>query len=263
MLNPKSETSPKTIPTYKEKNMNTKTNAFAFTRMAGQAVATILLALVSLALAPRTAQAQTLPIDNFATGTGKMEGKSTTSFTSQTGTGILGGNRTIAITPNWFGTNKFSQPVQEQILAASKTTGTLLLSNGYSAFPRVDLVYGATAYNLNAPGLNLDMTPYPGGFNLNFAGLSNELVFVVTVWDNKGTWANVECYVASNGTGAFTLNAPTANFAGVGSVDWSDIETIEVSFLAGSIYGTPNLAVTKISAVSSPGTGVVTCTPAT
>lgn len=229
------------------------------TRVAGRALMAGLLALASLAVTTQTAKAQ-LVVDNFATGKVKMEGKTTISYANQTGTGILGGNRTIQITPNWFGTNTFDQPVQVQVLPASKTTGTLLLSNGYSAFPRVDLFYYGD--NTNAAQLNLNMTPYPGGFNLNFAGLTNQLDFIVTVWDNTGTYALVGCGVVSNSAvSAFTLNVPIANFSG--SVDWTNIELIEVSFLADSIYGTPNLAVTEISAVSSPGTGVVTCGTAT
>src|ERR1700733_1050946 len=216
-----------------------------------------LLAMMAITL-PLTMRAQDLSLDNFATGAVKMEGTTTVTSTTQTGTGIFGGNRLIQITPNWFGTNEFLQPVQVQVQPSS-TSGVpsaLLLTNGYRAFSRVDLFVGP-AGTTPIPPLNLNMTLYQG-FSLNFAGLSKELEFIMLVFDVNGTYAVVECGLASNASvRAFTLNVPTANFSG--SVEWSDIKTIIVSFLAGNIYGTPNLAITQFSATANPAVGAVAC----
>jgi hypothetical protein len=182
---------------------------------------------------------------------------------------MIGGNRTIQIIPNWFGTNEFLQPVQVQVRpsSASGETGALRLSNGYSAFPNVDVLYGPNGYNPDAAPLNLNMTPYQG-FNLNFAGLSNQLDFNMIVWDVTGARASVACFVVSSpNTREFTLNVPQANMTpAAGPVDWSNIKVIYLAFLAGNIYGTPNLAITQFSTTSNAptGAGVVPCgTPST
>jgi hypothetical protein len=233
------------------------TRAVKLTLVAG------LLAMVAVTL-PQTMRAQNLLLDNFATGAVRMEGTTAVTSTTQTGTGIFGGNRLIQITPNWFGTNEFLQPVQVQVRpsSASGVPSALLLSNGYSAFPRVDLFYGPAGSTPTIPSLNLNMTLYQG-FSLNFAGLSNQLEFIMLVFDVTGTYDVVECTLASNPSlRAFTLNVPTANFSG--AADWSNIKTVVVSFLAANIYGTSNLAVTRFSATSSPAAGAVTCgTPTT
>jgi hypothetical protein len=115
------------------------------------------------------------------------------------------------------------QPVQVQVRPSSATgvPSALLLTNGYSAFPRVDLSYGP-AGTTTIPPLNLNMTLYQG-FSLNFAGLSNQLEFIMLVFDVNGTYDFVECGLASN------------------------------------IYGTPNLALTRFSATSNPAAGALTC----
>jgi hypothetical protein len=242
--------------------MQFKMNVVA--QMATQAVkltlGTGLLAMVATTL-PQTMRAQSLLLDNFATGAVRMEGTTTVTSTTQTGTGIYGGNRLIQITPNWFGTNEFLQPVQVQVrpssVSASGVPSALLLTNGYSAFPRVDLFYGPSGSTTTVPPLNLNMTLYQG-FSLNFAGLSNQLEFIILVFDVNGAYDVVECTLASNPSlKEFTLNVPTANFTG--SADWSNIKTIAVSFLAANIYGTPNLAITRFSATSTPPAGALTC----
>jgi hypothetical protein len=235
------------------------------TRAAKLTLGAGLLAMVATTVTPRTMRAQGLSLDNFETGAVKMEGTTAITSTTQTGTGIYGGHRLIQITPNWFGTNTFLQPFQVQVRKGSSESGVpsaVLLSNGYTAFPRVDLFYGPTGSTPTTPSLNLSMTPYQG-FSLNFAGLSNQLDFIVTVWDVNGANANVACGVASNPSlSAFTLNVPIANFSG--SVDWSNIKTLSLSFLAANLYGTPNLAITQFSATATPAEGALTCgTPTT
>jgi hypothetical protein len=73
------------------------------------------------------------------------------------------GNRFIQITLNWFGTNEFLQPVLVQVRpsSASGVPSALLLTNGYNAFPRVDLFDGPAGTS-TAPPLNLNMTLYQG-----------------------------------------------------------------------------------------------------
>jgi hypothetical protein len=244
-----------------------KTKVFAQTaaRAAKLTLGAGLLATVAITLTPQTTLAQGLSIDNFATGAVKMEGTTTVTSAPQTGTGILGGNRLIQITPNWFGTNVFLQPVQVQVRPGSSTAdvpSALLLSNGYNAFPRVDLFYGPTGITPTSAPLNLNMTLYQG-FGLSFAGLSNGLEVILTVWDVNGVYADVACVLTSSpNVKAFALNAPTANFTG--SVDWSNIKTVALSFLAGNIYGTPNVAITEFSTTSIPAAGALSCgSPAT
>jgi len=111
--------------------------------------------------------------------------------------------------------------VQVRPSSASGVPSALLLANGYSAFPRVDSSYGP-AGTTTIPPLNLNMTLYQG-FSLNFAGLSNQLEFIMLVFDVNGTYDFVECGLASN------------------------------------IYGTPNLALTRFSATSNPAAGALTC----
>jgi hypothetical protein len=131
------------------------------------------------------------------------------------------GNRFIQITLNWFGTNEFLQPVLVQVRpsSASGVPSALLLTNGYNAFPRVDLFDGPAGTS-TAPPAESQHDPLPG-----VAGLSNQLAFIMLVFDVNGTYDVVECGLASN------------------------------------IYGTPNLAVTRFCATSNPAAGAFTCAP--
>jgi hypothetical protein len=200
-------------------------------------------------------------IDNFKTGRVTMKGSLTeTTTTTQTGDGILGGNRAIQMIPDYFGLNTFSQPAQVQVLPSGSASvpSALLLSNGYSAFPGVWVFYGAA--NDGTPPLNFDLVPY-NQLQLSFAGLSNGLDLIIEADDPNGAYGAVSCGVSSQGGGAFTINVPLANFNNP-SLDWSNISSILVGFFAGNIYGTPNLAVTGFSAILPTNTtGTVTCGP--
>lgn len=196
-------------------------------------------------------------IDNFKTGAVKMVGSLTqTTTTTQTGDGIYGGNRSIQMIPDWFGTNTFAQPAQVQVRPSSTAAvpSALLLSNGYSAFPAVLVIYGDTT------PLNLNMVPY-NQFQLSFAGLSGALDLIFEAHDVTGAIGEVTCGPSPQSGEAFTLDIPLANFSNP-ALDWSSISAILVGFYSADVYGTPNLAITGFSAIlPTDTTGTVSCGP--
>ncbi len=227
--------------------MNTKTNAFAFPRMAGQAVGASLLALVSLVLAPRTAQAQSQSLDNFATGVGKVSASSGVHTVQQTGSGIVGGTRTIILSVGSGTNNPFDQTSVVQVRPSTKETipSALIWDVGYAAASRIDLEYG------NGAPLGLDISSY-NLLTVSFNGLAGNLNFNIEAWQPDGESAMAGCNLGPVDY-AFNVDLPMTAFTLLNGneIDWSNISLIDIIFQAGTAADNSNLAITGFSAMTS------------
>lgn len=218
------------------------------------------VALAAIALTPGLMVAADFSLDNFATGPGKVSGVTGTHNGTETGTGIIGGSRSITLTIGGASDNPYQQPIQVQVLpsTAAGTPSALVWSVGYGSLPRIDLEYGAT----NSLALNL--TAY-NRLRVSFQGLSNVLNFNIAAWqasNNEGT--AVGCNLAAY-SAPFTVDFPLSDFILKGKeLDWSNIEAFDIIFQGGSATGSPSLAITGFSAVpSSDPAGTFTCGPTT
>jgi hypothetical protein len=237
-------------------NMKLNTNPFQFpaTRVANVALNAGLLALVGLALTPRTLRAQDLSLDNFATGAGKISATTGTHEATQTGSGIIGGNRNITLaSPS--GANEFQQPIQVQVLPSttSSVPSAFLWDVGYGAIARIDMIYG------NTTSLGLNLTAY-NRFRISFNGLSSTLNFNIVVWQSNNVASSNACNLLVDEE-PFTVDMYLAGFPNTGApAMWENIEAIDIVFQGGGINGSPNLAITGFSAVpASVAPGTVTC----
>jgi hypothetical protein len=211
-----------------------------------------LSAALALALAPHAMRGQTLNIDNFKTGSGKIGPLTTTKVTaSQTGTGIVGGTRTTTL--DQTGGSEFDQPSTVQFRPSSKTSvpSAMIWTNGYKAYPRIDLVYGS------ATSLGLNLSAYDR-IRVTFNGLQQELNFNLEAWDASNVYGtcgiNLSYYLTT-----FTVDFPLSAITGVGTVNWSNIASFDFIF-QGGYDGSPNLALTSIQAIpASTPPGTVTC----
>lgn len=232
------------------------------TRVAGLAFSTGLLAVATLALTTRTIKAQDLSLDTFATGAGKIEAITGIHTATQTGTGIVGGTRSITLTisSSTSSGNPFQQPIEVSVRPSTnkQVPSAFLWTVGYGAFPRIDLIYGETT------PLVLNLTAY-NRLRVTFAGLSNELNFNIVAWQSNGAGGSAGCNLLPY-PAPFTVDFPLAAFvlSGGGTIDWSNIQALDIIFQGGNLTGSPNLAITHFSAVPAsdpPGSFVCGATP--
>jgi hypothetical protein len=219
-------------------------------------MAAVLLAGLTLALAPCVIRAQDLTIDNFKTGPGKIGPITSGAKTaSQTGAGIIGGTRTTTLQLD--AVSEFAQPASVQFRPSAKkgVPSAMIWSVGYKAYPRIDLTYGAS----DAP-LNLNLSGYDR-LRVSFDGLQQALNFNVTVFDSSLIGGGTGCGVDFLGDVPITVDFPLSAMprGDGGQIDWTSIEVIDFIFQGGNL-GSPNLAVTGIQAIpASDPPGMVTC----
>jgi hypothetical protein len=249
-------------------NMKLNSNAFAFsdTRVVGRALSASLLALVSLALTPRTMQAQDLVLDNFATGPGQVNAVAPGTYSaSQTGSGIVGGTATRYITVGMNpGNNPYLTPVQAQVLPSTTESvpSAFLWSNGFGALSATQIVYEGSGNS--ALGLNLSAYTQ---LRVTFAALSGGLNFnIVAYQGSNGEATGVGCNLLNPYYGSFSVDFPFSEFTLNGQeIDWSNISALVIEFqpagASADATGSPNLAVTQFLAMNSKTSAIGSSTP--
>jgi hypothetical protein len=199
-----------------------------------------------VALSASTLAAQDLVFDSFSEGAGSLSVVTGTKSVTQTGAGIVGGNRTIQLAyPS--GDNLYGQPVEVKVQPQSGggPASALVSSVGYQAYGRLTVEYGQTA----ALGLNLTSPVAYNHLRLNFAALSGPLNLNVDAFsgvNNEGEACGI--FLPASLT-PFTVDFPFVNYP---DPSWfSNVETLVIIFQGGQVYGGPNLAITEFSAGTS------------
>lgn len=236
--------------------MTKNTRNFAVKLTVALAAALSPSAIWGQAVCPGPAKATVCTIDNFTGGYGLVKPiTSGSEFVNQpatgTGSGIVGGTRSINLGSGSGATNQFGQPTQAQTVRKSSTNPTpaLVWSNGYGNYSELQVIYGDTGEGV-AP-LDLDLTQYNtdsnGRIRFTFAGLQQEANFNVEV-DNPGEVFDCAINIDQSIT-SFTVDFPFDQF-GSTDIDWEDITGILFE-LQGGYAGAPNLAVTDIEVIAA------------
>ncbi len=217
---------------------------------------------------PGPANAKACYIDNFKSGFGKVGpitsgSEEVNQPASGTGSGIVGGTRSVSLGSGSGATNQFEQPTQAQTVPKSSTNPTpaLVWSNGYGNYSGLQVRYGEPDFGV--PPLNLNLTQYNtdsnGRIRFTFAGLQLGANFNVEV-DDSSSVNDCGINIDQSNT-SFTVDFPFDQF-GSTSIDWGAIEQILFEF-EGGYAGAAQLAVTDIeviAATSSTPTATYTCT---
>jgi hypothetical protein len=203
----------------------------------GFLAAVLLMAVV----APFSAQAQNLTIDNFSTAPYKKQLMSGSDQHTQAGT-MLGGSRYtdfVVCEPTPCHT-AFNQPGSFQIRPDRRGTSALIHSAGYKVYPRLVVEYGA------ANPLQLNLSGSYDRLRVNFDGSDQVVNFNIVVFSPSGYYQS-GCNL-DLGTNPVSVDFPLADFSNSGG-DFTNVSTIAYVMQTGSAVGANDWAITSFEAV--------------
>jgi hypothetical protein len=212
-----------------------------------------------MALMPQTMRAQENPLvlDNFQTGAGKIQATSGTQSVTQTGSGIVGGGRSISIVYNPAAPSQFGQPSTLQVRPSADPKvlpPALIWSNGFDAVPGIEVEYAGQ--NADTP-LGLNLTNYDR-FRLSFEGLSGSIVLTAEVWygGSFNFYGYQSCGLPASNI-PFTVDIPFSAFnPGLSPITWSDLDGLFFELTEGaSPLNSPNSGDHGFLRPSGPGPG--------
>jgi len=167
------------------------------------------------------------------------------------GSGIVGGTRTIYLASGSGAANPYGQPTQVQTVPKSSTNPTpaLVWSNGYGNYAELEVAYGDA--NDGVANLDLDLNQYNtennGLIRFTFAGSQQQIASFVVLPTYPGGYGECGLSILTEPT-SFTVDFPFDQF-GPG-VNWGDILSILFLFENGTL-GSPNVAVTDIEVIAA------------
>lgn len=202
-----------------------------------------LLMTITLGL-PQLASSQTLPLDDFSSGSYGVQLSSGRDDARQTGIMVGGERQTVFIvcaTNPCGDANPFSQPASVAIQAGSDSRPSALIqSAGYKTYPRLEAYYG-----LGAP-LDLHLLDrHYDRIRVNFDGSDGVINFNIEVFSPSG-YSLLGCNLEVSAT-PVSIDFPFADFQGQAS--FNQIDSIALIFQAGTAIGGNDWAVSSFEAV--------------
>lgn len=189
---------------------------------------------------PQGASATTvLTLDNFTGSSFKTSIASGERDSIQSGS-MMGGFRQTRLIVN-------AQPYRQPATVQGRSSGPLVVSNGYKSYHRLELRYGVDASGANWP-LNFDMSPFDR---------------VILRLDGQNTVLNINVVLYSNGGAAYASAGKNVDVNVVphavefqvgdfhnpgGGFDWHDVDYAVVIVQSASAVGGDDYAILNLSA---------------
>jgi hypothetical protein len=220
-------------------------------------LAALFAAITTLALAPGQANAQSLLIDDFTTGSYQADAyPSAPDSHFQSGV-MLGGTR-----GTYLSTTSALPQHQRPASLSIPQGGPLILETGFQVTHRLELLYGWNSSGTGSP-LNLDARGY-NRIRVSFDGLDQTENFNIVLWSADGAryyqlGINVPGLARS-----FCVDFPFDNFGsgGLPETDRADIDFMAFIFQTGSAMGGTDFAIRSVSLIGPSNVGSASCTEA-